>query len=156
MAACLYCAVAPADLGRYCSGCYVQELHDDGEPLVLDDPRDPWRDFNAEGNRYIADCKAHAVLWPRIEARRSFLVKADAWKAAIHSPGAPKQLRSQAEAMRNSVAARIWADLVRRELPPAQFKAQYLEAMEAHPIHSYMLKLAMSDSPACKEFNHEQ
>jgi len=39
---------APADLGRYCSGCYGRVFHEDGLPLVLGDPADPWREFNAE------------------------------------------------------------------------------------------------------------
>lgn len=65
MPCCLYCETAPADLGRYCSGCYGWVFHEDGAPLVVGDPNDPWRDFNADADRYIADVKAHAVLWPR-------------------------------------------------------------------------------------------
>lgn len=64
MATCLYCTAASADLGRYCSGCYGREFHDDGSPLVLGDPADPWREFNAEADRAIADQKLHAVLAP--------------------------------------------------------------------------------------------
>lgn len=28
MATCLYCMDAPADLGRYCSGCYGRVFHE--------------------------------------------------------------------------------------------------------------------------------
>lgn len=70
---CLYCAAAaPADLGRYCSGCYGREFHADGSPLVLGDPADPWREFNAESDRAMADAKLHTVLAPRMAARWFF------------------------------------------------------------------------------------
>lgn len=58
MATCLFCMAAPADLGRYCSGCYGRVFHEDGSPLVLGDPADPWREFNAEADRTMADAKA--------------------------------------------------------------------------------------------------
>lgn len=69
MATCLFCMAAPADLGRYCSGCYGRVFHEDGSPLVLGDPADPWREFNAEADRTMADAKVHAVLAPRMAAR---------------------------------------------------------------------------------------
>ena len=77
---CLYCTAAPADLGRYCSGCYGRVFHADGSPLVLGDPEDPWRAFNAEADRVMADAKVHAVLAPRMAARWFFPVKVAAWK----------------------------------------------------------------------------
>ncbi|WP_440057879.1 hypothetical protein [Pseudomonas fragariae (ex Marin et al. 2024)] len=80
MTACLFCKAAPADLGRYCSGCYGREFYEDGSPLVLGDPADPWREFNAEANRVIADQKLHAVLAPRMAAKWTFPVKVAAWK----------------------------------------------------------------------------
>lgn len=80
MATCLYCMAAPADLGRYCSGCYGRVFHEDGSPLVLGDPADPWREFNAEADRTMADAKVHAVLAPRMAARWFFPVKVAALK----------------------------------------------------------------------------
>jgi hypothetical protein len=80
MSVCLYCTAAPADLGRYCSACYGQVFHADGAPLVLGDPADPWRAFNAEADRHIADAKLHAVLGPRLAARWTFPVKVACWK----------------------------------------------------------------------------
>lgn len=75
MATCLYCMAAPADLGRYCSGCYGREFHEDSSPLVLGDSADPWREFNADADRAIADQKLHAILAPRMAARWFFPVK---------------------------------------------------------------------------------
>lgn len=63
MATCLYCMDAPADLGRYCSGCYGRVFHEDGSPLVLGDPADPWREFNAEADRAMADAKVYMQFW---------------------------------------------------------------------------------------------
>jgi hypothetical protein len=80
MPTCLYCTAAPADLGRYCSGCYGRVFHEDGSPLVLGDPGDPWREFNAEADRAMADAKVHAVLAPRMAARWFFPAKVSAWK----------------------------------------------------------------------------
>jgi len=69
MATCLYCTAPLADLGRYCSGCYSREIHADASPLVLGDPADPWREYNAEADRAIADQKLHTILAPRMAAR---------------------------------------------------------------------------------------
>jgi hypothetical protein len=80
MAACLYCTAAPADLGRYCSACYGRVFHADGSPLVLGNPADPWREFNAEADRFMADRKLHEVLAPRMAARWFFPAKVAAWK----------------------------------------------------------------------------
>ncbi|WP_395605024.1 hypothetical protein [Pseudomonas sp. B16120] len=77
---CLYCKAAPADLGRYCSTCYGQVFHADGSPLVLGNPADPWREFNAEADRFMADRKLHEVLAPRMAARWFFPAKVAAWK----------------------------------------------------------------------------
>lgn len=86
MSTCLYCAAAPADLGRYCSGCYGRVFHADGSPLVLGDPDDPWRDFNAEADRAMADAKVHAVLAPRMAARWFFPAKVAARKCGPNKP----------------------------------------------------------------------
>lgn len=86
MATCLYCTVALADLGRYCSGCYGREFHADGSALVLGDPSDPWGEFNAEADRTIADQKLHAILAPRMAARWFFPVKVAAWKLRAKNP----------------------------------------------------------------------
>lgn len=80
MTICLYCKAAPADLGRYCSGCYGREFHADGSPLVLGDPGDPWSEFNDEADRCIADAKLHAVVAPRMAAQWFFPAKVSAWK----------------------------------------------------------------------------
>lgn len=80
MPTCLYCAAAPADLGRYCSGCYGRVFHEDGSPLVLGDPDDPCREFNAEADRTMADAKVHAVLAPRMATRWFFPARVAARK----------------------------------------------------------------------------
>lgn len=86
MANCLYCTAAPADLGRYCSGCYVRWFHADGSPWVLGDPDDPWREFNAEADRAQADQKLHAVLAPRMAARWYFPARVAARKCGPNKP----------------------------------------------------------------------
>lgn len=86
MTTCLYCQAAPADLGRYCSGCYVREFHADGSPLVLDDPADPFRAYNEEANRAQADDRVHAVLAPRMAVRWYFPVKVAARKLRPAKP----------------------------------------------------------------------
>ena len=53
MATCLFCMAAPADLGRYCSGCYGRVFHEDGSPLVLGDPADPWREVWLSDAAYL-------------------------------------------------------------------------------------------------------
>lgn len=75
MRTCFYCAAAPADLGRYCSGCYGRVFHEDESPLVLVDPEDPWNEFNLETDRAIADDEVHAVLSRRMLIARTFPIK---------------------------------------------------------------------------------
>jgi hypothetical protein len=75
MGLCLYCHEEPADLGRYCSVCYGREFHTDGSPLVLGATDDPWRSFNAEADRYMADEAVHAVLGPRLVHRWTFALR---------------------------------------------------------------------------------
>lgn len=76
MGTCLYCTAAPADLGRYCSGCYGRVFHEDESPLVLVNPADPWNEFNLEADRALADDELHAVLAPRMLTVRTFPIKA--------------------------------------------------------------------------------
>lgn len=75
MGTCLYCTAAPADLGRYCSGCYGRVFHEDESPLVLVNPADPWNEFNLEAERAMADDEVHAVLSRRMLIALTFPIK---------------------------------------------------------------------------------
>lgn len=54
---CHNCGAPAVPFGCYCMVCYGGVLHPEGLPMVPGDPNDPYREFNAEADAYIADQK---------------------------------------------------------------------------------------------------
>lgn len=60
---CLACQAPAVPYGSFCAGCYGEWLHPEGLPMVPGDPRDPWREFNAEADALILDRRMPEFLF---------------------------------------------------------------------------------------------